>query len=182
MNILIDMDQVLVDFITPLLNKYNQNYKTNITHNDIKEYDLSKIMNITQAKKIWNTRRFFLSLNPYPNAIEVMERLNKKHNLVIATKPGNINNMIEKAKWIEYNLPFIPFENITMTSYKYTMDFDIILDDNPEYLQKFRRLKIVYDQPYNQDCSCDFRVYDWLDFERKINYISQYYELTNRVK
>lgn len=171
------MDGTIVDFSTPLCERYNALYRTNIRPKDIKKWNLVGCMDFPKAREIYNSKGFFYNLKPYDNAIEVLQKLNEKHNIVIATKPETISVAIEKYRWIEKYLPFIKFENITMTSYKSTMDFNALIDDNVDYLEQFKGIRICYNQPYNQNCNCDHRAYNWENVEWTIKFIDDYFKM-----
>ena len=173
------MDQTVCDFLTPLCEKYNTLYDTNIKLEDITNWDLSCCMDFPKARQIYNTEGFFINLKPYPNAVEVLQKLNEKHNIVIATKPETKTVAFEKYTWIEKNLPFIKFDNITMTNYKYTMDFDILIDDNIEYLKAFKGIRICYDQIFNREYKCDYRVRGWENVEWTIKFIDDYFKMVS---
>lgn len=167
-DILIDLDNTVVDFTTPLLDTYNYLYDTQFKNSDIKDYDLGKLLNYKKAQSIWQEFCFFIDLEAYENAIEVLKELSERHRIFIATKPETSSVAQEKYEWVRVNLPFIPFENIIMTSHKWLFKADWMIDDNPNYLEQFRMNKlfsktVCYDQPYNQDCECDFRVKNWIE-------------------
>lgn len=170
------MDNTICDFATELCQRYNSIYDTNIKPEDIKMWNLSGCMDFPKAQKIYNSDGFFYSLKPYLGAVETLKKLNKKHNIVIATKPETIGVAVEKYRWLEKYTPFIPFENITMTGHKHTMNFDVMIDDNVEYLESFKNISICYNQPYNKICRCDYRVHDWENVEWTIKSINKYYK------
>lgn len=120
---------------------------------------------MTNPEKIFNAERFFFRLQPFPNAINILEKLSKKYNILIATNPKTHRAATEKYWWCTLWLPFIPFESIIMGGWKWMIDADWIIDDNPLYLEKFTKKTIVINKKYNKNIICDYRVNNWKEIE-----------------
>lgn len=46
---------------------------------------------------------------------------------------------------------------------------DLLFDDGPHNLKEFDGIKVAMDFPYNKDTIVDYRVNNWLQFEKVIN-------------
>jgi 5'(3')-deoxyribonucleotidase len=150
--IICDMDEVICDLLTPLFKEYNKIYKTSANINMLTDYFL-----LDGMKDIYKQEGFFLSLKPFPDAIETLEKLNEKYNLIIATFAETMQIVNEKYMWAKQNMPFIPFNNIVLGNYKWMMDADYLIDDNPHYLTRFKKCCICVDKPYNRDEGLNFK-------------------------
>lgn len=153
MRILIDMDETIVDMLNPLIKKYNKLHDTRVSFDDIKDYDLSKVMP-EGVSNLYNTPGFFLKLQAYKDAVDVIKRLNKKHEIIIATFVDSITAVIDKYLWIETYMPFLDIKQVNIGRHKYLLKADLLIDDNPEFLEKFllynpkgHAIRII--RPYN---------------------------------
>ena len=61
MKISIDIDEVLTNFNEEFLNFYNDKYETNFNVEDIKVYDLSKLLKISMQETITRVREYYAS-------------------------------------------------------------------------------------------------------------------------
>lgn len=159
--LMIDMDQVLVDFLQPLINTYNFLYDKEVKKLDFLQWDLMPYIG-KKGINIFYQKGFFINLEPLPFAQHYVEKLfNDGHKIIIATNPPTKHAALEKYQFIEKYFPFIPFQNITMTAYKHLIKADLIIDDCPEYLELFDGVKICMDMPYNKKVKCDLRTDNW---------------------
>ena len=90
MKIGIDLDEVLLDFIGPLNDFYNQCYGTKFSRDDYTDYALWNIWNCSQneANKFVDfflRSRYYFLVRPLPDAKRVVERLSLKHELCAIT-------------------------------------------------------------------------------------------------
>jgi len=145
--ILVDMDAVIVDFISPLLTKYNNKYKADLKVNDITQWTLPKDMRAIYE----DNYEFFLDLLPIPYALDGVNHLKKYHDVLICTDSGNSFNVAKaKVKWCKLRLPEIP---VIITNDK-TMPCDVIIEDAPHHLDNANaKLKICVSWPWNEKMS-----------------------------
>lgn len=163
-------------FLDYLIHEYNYQFNKQIKITDIKTWDLLPIIG-QEGMQLFCKQGFFNNLKPYPYAIEVVKELNKKHNIHILTKPQNAITMVDKWCWIEEYMPFIKFEQVTMTSHKYDFIADIMIDDYDVYLDKFKincgGKTIIMDRLYNQNYDyADFRTNNWISINSYIDTLS----------
>lgn len=50
---------------------------------------------------------------------------------------------------------------------------DVILEDSPKNLEMFNGITIAMDKEYNRHVKVDYRVYDWLEYEKIIKMLEQ---------
>ncbi len=161
MKIIMDSDEVIVDFFGPLLKKYNARYETKLTRDDIKEWVLPPGM-----QEIFMEKNFFRWLDPLPNAIEGMRALKAVgHNVVIATSPSGTPHIAEeKMHWVQDWLPEFA-DSMIITGDKRNVTGDLICDDRPDNLVNWPGPhKVIMDRRYNRSFQmqglhrvCDFK-------------------------
>ena len=157
MRIIMDMDEVLVDFLNPLLAKHNERYNEKVTIDDLTEWELPSKM-----KSIFCEPGFFLELPPAFGGIEGMQYLKREgHDVIIATSPSESQFIArDKLLWIKILLPDF-LDNLFITHRKQIIPGDIIVDDCPKYLKEsIATHKIVMHRPYNQGIE-GIRVRNW---------------------
>lgn len=138
--ILIDMDGVICDLITPWFEAYNKDYQDNLLLEDLVSWDTPNLVKKECGRKIFDywTHELFLSLKPIKGAISSIAALVAKgHEVVIVTSPpfGCAN---AKYTWLKKHLPFIPYTNIIMASKKHLLQGDVFIDDSPKNVKNMK--------------------------------------------
>jgi len=171
MQIIMDMDEVIVDFLDPLLVEYSKKvgFGGYLSRNDITQYYLTSTM-----REIFKKEGFFVALPPLPGAIEGMRKLKSSgHDVVVATSPSGLPHIaLEKMVWFRIWLPeFV--EHMHITDRKDRLIGDIIVDDAPHHLLSSTCAhKIVMDRRYNRHLEDMHRVCDWNGLLTTIDYLS----------
>lgn len=172
MKICLDLDEVTVKFLEELCNRYNIRTGNNLKPHQITEWNLTNSIG-KENLDIFQSRDFFASLKPFPNAIEEIKSLQDDgFNIIIATNHMfNQEIKLGKLEWIERYLPFI--YDVYFGDKKYELKADLIFDDCPKFLRKFPGIKIANDRPYNKNVNTDFRIYnnDWKYFGQLVREI-----------
>jgi len=168
--LLIDMDSVICDLMSPWHKRYNEDFNDNLTIERLKCWDSAKYVKPECGEKIYDylyEPGLFLNLKEIPNAIEVLRRLSEKYEILIVTSSVS-TAFAEKEQWVEKHLPFIGKKNIVFTHRKEMVRGDLLFDDAPHNLESFKttgRIAIAMDYPYNRMVNVP-RVHSWLEFER----------------
>ena len=148
MRIICDMDEVIVDMINPLLKQYNRMYSSDITIDDVTQWQLPDDM-INKFKE----DDFFVKLPPISGAIDGLNQLMEwGHDVIVATNHSD-NPRIAKDKilWMFYNYPDLS-ENMMIGGRKDLLQGDVIIDDNADYLINSPcPIKICMDRPWNRE-------------------------------
>jgi len=182
----LDMDEVIVDMLSPLCIKYNELYNKNLKVSDIKSYNLAKYIG-DEGFEIINEPGFFANLQPIEGAIETIKKLIDEDNfsIFIISSPMNGHCAYEKYQWVKEYLPFFNIKNLILVGNKGELlskidcsgdcenKVGILFDDCPEYLKKFNGIRVVMDREYNNDLvvgvDCDYRVDEWDEFYEIVN-------------
>jgi 5'(3')-deoxyribonucleotidase len=162
------MDEVICKFLNRLCQEYNKLYNANLKPSQIDSWYLDKFIG-QEGKEIFKQQGFFINLEPYENAIEIVKLLNKEYKIIIASKPQNSVTATEKLFWIKKYMPYINFNQITLTSHKHLLKADMMIDDCGYYLELFKEncggVTVCFDKPYNKKYNFDYRIYrnNWLE-------------------
>lgn len=169
------MDEIICDFLGKLCLEYNKRFNKNIKISDIKSWKLAPYIG-EEGVEIINEKGFFHSLKPIKNSIETIKKLQEEGNeIFIISSPTNKFSVKEKYQWVEDNLPFFPIKNLILVGNKGSIlsriKDGVLFDDCPEFLDKFKGIKVVINKPYNQEVEANYRVNNWNEFYKLIHKI-----------
>ena len=153
MKIGIDIDDVLLDFLDPLNNYYNQKYRTSHKFGDYKVYNLGHTWKRDQDFTIAEIFSFyesedFLNLNPRKDSQESIDKLfNKGFELfAITSRPTSIQNITEQSISKHFGNKFKDIiltnsfgrNGVRIEKYKVcnNLGIDIMIDDCIEYAEE----------------------------------------------
>ena len=169
----LDLDGVIWDLVNPWVDEYNRVCNDNLLYEDIKHYDLSKVMTKAPDGKYWwflEQPYFWDLVEPFGNSFKYMKKMNKEFNLFIATKTHYDLYKMKVEKLLEA-FPFLKYNQIICISNKSLLDVDFLVDDCIENLKGGKFIPIVLDAPYNKNC----------DFLRAKD-LKEVYELIKEIK
>jgi len=149
----LDVDGVLRDVVTPLLEIYNDTYKDNVKHDDIIEWDISKFLkydakynnmfaeypeHIFRDGKLYN-----------PNTSRILRELQTEYNIHITTHQFK-GLEIYTVEWLYKHK--IPYDYLSFAKDKTRIRGDFLIDDGEHNLNTSLSFEeaICFDQPWNQ--------------------------------
>lgn len=153
LQIFIDADETLMDFMTPLVEKYNDIYDKNVTNENIKTWNLNESLEKgTDMEQFMNEPNFFRNLKPYPNAAKVLKQLiDDGHDVFIATSAWQ-ESIQDKYESFAEHFPFLKFEQILMIKRKDVLHGDILLDDALHNITVSNcTYPVTMDKPWNKE-------------------------------
>lgn len=170
--LLIDQDDVLAEYIKGVVRVFNEKYKTHFNTSQCREWDLISIFG-KEIKTVMHEPELFRSLEPVPDALETFERLYKSDLfemfIVTAAHPRSVE---AKYEWIKKYMPYLPEKNIIVSSAKYMIKGDYLLDDGMHNIKEFAKAggkPIVFNRPHNEGERNQFQcVENWREFEQFI--------------
>ena len=184
MNIAVDIDEVMANFLEQFIQFQEKEYGKRVQFENITSYSLKDFFGVSEKEEIrqiyeFYTTEFFRNIKPIPNSKESLEKLKGQgHRLfVITARQSHIEN--ETIEWVNTHYPGI-FEDIIITnegakttSYERkadvctTLGAHIIIEDSfknaYESAQKGMKA-ILFNKPWNRrekDREGIFRVDSW---------------------
>lgn len=164
--ILIDQDEVIVDYVGEVLNRYNARYDSSFKREDITEWKLSNILG-DNVETILKDPLLFKNLTPINGAIETLKELIDSNDFdIYIVTTAHPTACKYKYEWIKKHMPFFPIENIIFTYHKHLIKGDLLLDDYEENLKNFSGKKLLFDSPHNQNNTKYEKINSWNDFKK----------------
>jgi 5'(3')-deoxyribonucleotidase len=174
----IDLDGVVADFNTGWMTRYNDEYGTNLTSDQVTHWGaMIPLTHFASITDFWRWARnddgpgLFRHLPMLPGAHSALERLSKHHQIVIiTTKPRWAN--AETFSWIGDNA--IPTREVHIIGKKWLIDCDIYLDDGPHNLEALvahrpDRVVCRFVQPWNDAIPGVVDIDSWETFENVVD-------------
>lgn len=184
MRIGVDADDTLFDFVGNYTLFHNWKYKTNLKKEDFKTYSFNHARGGTMKQAINTVNEFyktdfFKEMQPFPEAIEIIQKLKENNELfVVTSRPNHI-----KEKTIEQILEHFQdaFLEMFFSSNYYTraknsgktkaeicrdLEASLLIDDSLVYAKQCVEIgikAILLDSPWNQNGYVKgiTRVKDW---------------------
>ncbi|APH20807.1 TPA: 5' nucleotidase, NT5C type [Clostridium botulinum] len=155
-----DMDEVLYDLSSYIINKYNKDFNDDMKPNDNKSYWWSDCNKASKEyfKNLLLEKGAFYKSSPVNNSINIATILHEKgFKIKIITLPQYNSDycVSEKVKWIKEYLPFINVEkDLVFTGDKSLLARDnrVLLDDNINNLIEWKRkdgISVAFSQHWN---------------------------------
>jgi 5'(3')-deoxyribonucleotidase len=176
--ICVDMDEVIADALGEHLLRYKRDFGVNVTAEDLRGRWLWEMIppeHLPTVEQYMLTDDFFAVLSVLPESQRVLERLQSRYDIFIATAAMEVPSSFNpKFHWLARHFPFIPTSHIVFCGDKSILRGDFLIDDNPRQLQRFeqtresdaRREGILFTSPANANVTGFRRVNNWLDVEK----------------
>ena len=154
MVILIDMDDVLECLVNAWIPYLNKKYSTNVAVEDIKEWNMSKAFPTLSYEQVYSAEMdddFWKDVKPMPGADEALRKLIADgHELfvVTATVYETLRSKMENVLFKYF--PYLDWSHVIITSHKYLINGDILIDDGPHNLAKGNYHKILFEACHNR--------------------------------
>jgi len=133
--LLVDVDEVLADFHTPVFDLAAKLFGKKLTSEDFDTWDLFDHFPKAERKALFNAMEqpgYCTSLPPLPGALEAIQELRNYVDVYVVTSPFPSPTWVsERYAWLHEHFNFKPSEVIT-TSSKFVVAGDAFLDDRPD--------------------------------------------------
>jgi 5'(3')-deoxyribonucleotidase len=168
--ICVDMDEVIADALGEHLVRYNRDFGEQVTLDDLHGkwiWDYVPPERLSALETYMRSDDFFAVLDVMPESQRVLERLQSRYEVFIATAAMEVPSSFNaKFQWLARHFPFISSSHIVFCGDKGILRGDFLIDDNPRQLRRFRGEGILYSAPANVHIEGFRRVENWLDVER----------------
>lgn len=168
----IDMDEVITDTAKKLKDWYTKEFGIIFSEEELKGKDLKEVVapeHFSKFHEYLNLPGFFADLKVMPDAVDVLEKLNKKYELFIVSAALEFpNSLKDKFDWISEKLPFINWKQICLCGTKSIVQTDIMIDDRARNFSHFQGRKILYTCHHNIFEKDYERVKNWKEIEKKL--------------
>lgn len=158
MIIKIDVDGVIRNITKPMIELYERDFGDIVSEDDFIDYDVDVVF----PKLNGNAREYFFIKNGkyvFYDGAEIHDGVKETidllhglgHKIVIVTWQMGLANKIYTLEFLEKH--DIYYDDICFTRDKDIINGDVIIDDNPEFLDKEDTdvYKVCIDAPYNRD-------------------------------
>jgi len=183
MRLIVDQDEILCRWVDRILEWYNEDYKTEFTRHDVKNYwDMENILGPQGKPFIRSCIRYpelYRDLNEVSGAVKGMMKLKDLgHDVIIATAVPHHGGFAYhgKLEWLRRNMPGFPLNNFVAIQRKDLLNGDLLLDDGPHNIEawnKTGRTSVVFDAPWNKECKATHRVRNWEEFVNLVETLSE---------
>lgn len=179
MNIILDCDDVLREFVPEVLTEYNKENNSNFVLDDIKVWNINQVLTNVGEFKDYITNRPYIMFNAKVcnNVYPTLEKLRENgHKITIATHQFKTTEEFT-MRWLHKNN--IIYDDIFMGRDKYLVVGDIFVDDSIEnirtYSQHHDKTKLfLMTKPWNKDLD--------ISFSKNIKRISDLSEIIEYIK
>ncbi|MEN8114554.1 MAG: hypothetical protein ABFS21_09210 [Actinomycetota bacterium] len=174
----IDLDGVVADFATGWVSRYNDEFDSNVSSEQINHWDaMGDLTHFESMGAFWRWAArgdhgsVFRHLDTYPGALETLKRLKRNHEIVIITaKPDWAVH--DTFAWMADHK--IPTREIHITEAKWRVPCDVYLDDSPRQIDELHRNRpeaVVcrFVRPWNEPVFGVRDVRDWDEFEALVD-------------
>lgn len=159
MRIVLDMDQIIADWVQRILEWYNQDKGTSLTKENIVNWNMTMNLGPNSEDFLRSCMRYpelYRDLEPIEGAIHGVQKLvSDGHDVLIASAVPKCAGIAYhgKLEWIRRNMPFFSLNNFIAIQRKDLIDGDILFDDGLHNIMpwvKRGRWGVVMDCPWNR--------------------------------
>ncbi len=180
----IDIDDVMADFISPLIEFHNRRYGTSLKADDFHSYRFSEVWGGTDEEGIrkvfeFCNSRYFAGIKPADGAVEAIGKLSKKFDLVsLTSRPVELEP--KTLEWLEKYFPGIFADKIYFAHNSYVnfgnrkkksefcrdLNITFLIEDSLEYARECSEIGTriyLLDKPWNRTGELEgvIRVKSW---------------------
>ena len=153
----VDIDEVLRALLPSMVKIYNTGFHTNLTVDDVKDYDVETSFPLTKNLSIsakdyffkCHARELFLETPVIKGAREALKILSDYGEVVIITRQFGTENKIYALEWLEKFK--MPYDGICFVNDKSVIKCDYLIDDNVDNFKHCDvKGAVLITAPYNK--------------------------------
>ncbi len=154
LTILVDVDNVLEDLVTPWIAALNKKYNRGIKPSDITAWNIETFYEGLSRNQVYSplhTKELWDSLVPLQDSQKYIKKLKEDgHNVILVTS-AHPDTIPYKISFLKKYFPEIPFKDIIITSHKQMVIGDVLIDDAPHNLEGGNYLGLLFSYPHNKE-------------------------------
>ncbi len=154
MTILVDMDETISGLLDAWTGCLKGRYGIGVCRDDIKDWDMQKAYPELSKEQIYAPlleESLWESVEPLPGAAHYIKKLmDEGHDIVIVTASHYDSIRMKMRNVLLRHFPFVPYENVIITSRKQMVMGDVLVDDYPGNLIGGSYRGILFDAPHNR--------------------------------
>lgn len=172
LSIAIDMDETIADPMKKAREWYYRDFGVTFTEEELHGRTLAEALPEDKRGTIHqylHTPGFFRDLDAFPNAVEVIEQLNKKYKVYIVSAAMEFpTSLRDKFDWLQEKLPFLTWRQYCLCGDKGIVQTDFMIDDLTRNFSNFKGKAYLYHGHHNVHMQGYERVQDWEDIAKKL--------------
>ncbi len=152
-SIFVDIDDTALEFADPFIEFHNEKYGTDLSREDMSDYDLSIILNCTSGEAVKRIEEFhqtILEVPEVPGATEVLRKLAEKYDIIFSTVRDPIVSDVTKQHLSIFSTGSIPFfkeihhasPNESKEDFALSRNAVIAIDDKVSHCKAYRKAGI----------------------------------------
>lgn len=163
MRVLVDMDEVVCDFVGEFCKRVGRKRE------EVTTFDVSDCLGIERKRfcEVISDPTFFRSLDPIEGALDGLKAVRDAgHELVVVTTISDdvTGSYDAKLDWLKAHLPWFDVHTSFVTAKRKSLvRGDLLLDDNVKNLRKFPGVAVAMARPWNVEFD-GARVDSWPQF------------------
>ena len=177
LKILTDLDDTMEEFLPRWVQAINYRHNKNVKVEDVKSWCMFEVYPDLSDDELIQPlleHEFWAGVQEKPGAGMYIRRLmSDGHDIRVVTS-SHYATLQPKMDYMFFRLfPFLTWDNVIVTSDKTRIRGDVIVDDNPVFMDGFKGLTLLMDATHNRNDRDHTRVYNW---EEVYDIISSYAE------
>lgn len=133
LTILVDMDDTIENLSEAWVAYLNNRYGTSVSVSDISSWDISQAFPTLSKSEIYGALKeteLWGAVKPLPGAVKYLKKLVEDGNEVFIVTASHPDTVEAKMNLVLFQyFPFIPYQNVIISSRKQMISGDILIDD-----------------------------------------------------
>lgn len=163
--IAIDMDDVIADALSALLQSYNTEFGERLTKEDLRQGELADALPPQRrgcVNDYLNADGYFRQFAVMPDSQQVIAALAERYEIFITTAAMEFPcSFTAKYEWLREHFPFLADSHFVFCGDKSIVQADYLIDDRPRHFEHFVGQGILFTAPHNLAETRYTRVNSW---------------------
>ena len=156
--VLVDLDDVLWDLLTPWVSEINRIYKTEVDPQQITDWNMSLFFPKLSRNQIYSPLfqgDFWKKVQPNLDSAWFINELLHNHHGVKVVTASHYKNLEAKMERFLKLFPMLSWYDVVITSDKHSIVGDVLIDDAPHNLEQGEYHGLLMHRPHNANYDAD---------------------------